>query len=268
MFAHLIAALSLSAAPTPDTSAIETDAAPIEVMVLGTYHFTGGGADLHNADVDDHLAPQRQAEIAAIIEALSAFAPDKVMVELEPEHGADFNARYDAWRAGERTLGVNERQQLGMRLAAAMDHEQLYAVDFQNGMDFEAMIAAAQGAGETRILEEFDNANGLIQQSMGQFETGPVATRLRAANSQLVHDMHAVYLTLAQAGSVENPVGAEQMGAWWMRNLTIFSRAAHHAEPGDRIIVIYGSGHKHLLEQFFREAPGFRTVDPLDYLPE
>lgn len=264
----LCAGVAPAAAAPPDPSLIETDAPPIEVMVLGTYHFTGGGADLHNADVDDHLSAQRQTEIDAVVEALSEFAPDKVMVELEPRLSAEFNAAYEAWLAGERALSVNERQQLGMRLAGRMGHERLYAVDYKNGMDFEAMVAAAEAAGERRILEEFANFNARVPEVMTQFETGPVSARLRAANSQVMHDLHANYLTLAQAGSVEDPVGAEQMGAWWRRNLTIFARAAHHAEPGERIVVIYGAGHKHLLEQFFSDAAGFRLVDPLDYLPE
>ena len=64
MLTLLIAAGMLAAAqsdPAPGsqvTGSLATDAAPIEVMVLGTYHFTGGGQDLHNADVDDHLAPE------------------------------------------------------------------------------------------------------------------------------------------------------------------------------------------------------------------
>ncbi|WP_375283371.1 hypothetical protein [Marinicauda pacifica] len=83
MLTLLIAAGMLAAAqsgPAPGsqvTGSLATDAAPIEVMVLGTYHFTGGGQDLHNADVDDHLAPERQREIKAVVDALASLTPTR-----------------------------------------------------------------------------------------------------------------------------------------------------------------------------------------------
>ena len=51
---------------------------PAEVMVLGTFHFTGGGEDMINPEVDDFLAPARQAEIATVLDRLEAFAPTRI----------------------------------------------------------------------------------------------------------------------------------------------------------------------------------------------
>jgi hypothetical protein len=264
-----ILTLAAALATTPvHTDWIETDAAPIEVMVLGTYHFTGGGHDLHNAQVDDHLSPQRQAEIEAVIDALAEFAPTKVMVELTPEYEDRFNADYQAYLAGEHTLTVNERQQLGMRLAARLGHERLYAIDQTSDMNFEGMMAAAEQAGQTRLLDEFATFNAAMPDIMAQMETGTVMARLQAANNQFAHDSHGLYLTLTQMGTADNPIGAEEMTHWWGRNLAIFANAARQAEPGDRLLLIYGAGHKHLLEQFFEDAPGFRIVDPLETLDE
>ncbi|WP_421858370.1 DUF5694 domain-containing protein [Oceanicaulis sp.] len=267
MLATLTLAISLLASPV-QTEWIETDAAPIEVMVLGSYHFTGGGQDLHNAQVDDHLAPERQAEIAEVLDALADFEPTKVMVELTPEHEDAFNAAYQAYLAGEHSLTVNERQQLGMRLAARLGHERLYAIDQASDMDFEGMMGAAQDAGQDRLLGEFGNFNAAVPVLMQDMESGSVMARLRASNSQFAHDAHGLYLTLAQTGTIEDPIGVQEMGEWWTRNLAIFANAARHAEPGDRLLLIYGAGHKHLLEQFFEDAPGFRIVDPLDTLEE
>lgn len=267
MLATLSLALSLFSAPV-QTEWIETDAAPIEVMVLGSYHFTGGGQDLHNPEVDDHLAPERQAEIDEVVEALAQFAPTKVMVELTPEYEDAFNADYQSYLAGERALTVNERQQLGMRLAARLGHERLYAIDQASDMDFEGMMTAAAEAGQERLLGEFGNFNAAMPTVMAQMETGSVMARLQATNSGFVHDSHGLYLTLAQMGSAENPIGVQEMSEWWTRNLAIFANAARHAEAGDRLVIIYGAGHKHLLEQFFEDAPGFRVIDPLDTLPQ
>jgi len=161
MFTTLALTAALFSSPLSE-EILETDAPKIEVMVLGSYHFTGGGQDLHNANVDDHLAPQRQAEIQTVVDTLAAFAPDKIMVELTPEYEADFNARYEAYRTGTDALGVNERDQLGMRLAAQLDHDRLYAIDHASDMDFEAMIGAAQAGEQTRLMGEFGNFNAAM----------------------------------------------------------------------------------------------------------
>ena len=64
----------------------------------------------------------------------------------------------------------------------------------------------------------------------------------------------------------DDPIGAREMSAWWGRNMVIYARVAQLAEPGDRILVIYGSGHKFLLDQYIRQTPDLELIDPLDYL--
>jgi hypothetical protein len=39
---------------------------PVEVMVLGTYHFGNPGLDLNNMKADSVLTPARQRELAAV----------------------------------------------------------------------------------------------------------------------------------------------------------------------------------------------------------
>jgi len=56
-------------------------APPVQVMVLGTYHMDNPGLDLHNARADDVLTPRRQAELAAVAEALAAFKPTVIAIE-------------------------------------------------------------------------------------------------------------------------------------------------------------------------------------------
>jgi len=259
----LLAALvgASSALAQPATPGAET-----QVMVLGTFHFDGGGRDYVNPEVDDFLSPQRQQEIAGILDRIEAFRPDRIIVELEPEHEDWINERYRAWRAGEAELTVNERDQLGLRLAARLGHEQVWAVDYQNGMDFPAMMAAAEAAGQTRLLDAFQQTIGEVEAFFARSADGTIRERLIDANSAEMLDFHQMYLWLAQAGTVEDPVGAHQMTAWWGRNMVIFARIAQIAEPGERVLVIYGAGHKYLLDQYVREAPGFTLVDPLDYL--
>ena len=69
---------------------------PAQVMVLGMFHFTGGGSDYVNSEVDNYFSPQRQAEIEALVEHLVAFNPNKIVIELTPDREAVFNEQYQA----------------------------------------------------------------------------------------------------------------------------------------------------------------------------
>ncbi|WP_300531825.1 DUF5694 domain-containing protein [Maricaulis sp.] len=250
------------------TTKLQDPSEPPQVMVLGTFHFNGGGQDMINPEVDDFLSDTRQAEIAEVLDRLEAYQPTKIFVELQPQYEERFNARYRAYRRGEHDLTVNERQQIGMRLASRMGHERLWGVDHQGGMDFAAMMGAAETAGQTRLLAEWDAFTGPLRARMEDPAVMelPILDRLISNNVQQVRDEHALYLLLAQMGAADNPAGVEEMTNWWARNMHIYANIARLAEPGDRVLVIYGSGHKYLLDQFVDEAPNLSWVDPLDYL--
>lgn len=256
-----------SAALAQDLRAAAPAAVP-EIMILGTFHFTGGGTDYVNSPVVDFLSPERQAEIAIVLDRLEAFAPTRILVELAPEHQAEFNEAYRQYRAGERALTVNERQQIGMALAARLALDQLYAVDYSSGMDFGGMFAAAESAGQTELLARFEAFMAPIQARIESPAEAarPVLDRLIESNSAEQIGYHDLYLLTAQMGSADNAVGAEQMQIWWGRNLHIFANIARLSEPGERVLVIYGSGHKYLLDQFVDSAPNLDWVNPLSYL--
>jgi hypothetical protein len=237
-----------------------------QIMVLGVYHFTPGGSDYVENRVDDHLSPTRQAEIADVLDRLERFRPTTIVLEYEPQYDERFNARYRAYRNGEAELTVNERDQLGMALARRLGHERIYGVDFASDMDFPGMLAAAEAAGQTHLLEQFQAFTAEIERRQAIEAQGTVRERLITQNSPDSLAIHNGYMVMAQMGTRDDPIGAREMQAWWGRNMVIYARTAQLAEPGDRILLIYGAGHKFLLDQYIRQTPDLELVDPLDYL--
>ncbi|NNE40769.1 MAG: hypothetical protein HKN14_07610 [Marinicaulis sp.] len=244
-----------------ETNDLEKQDETVKILILGVFHFTGGGNDEVNSDVDNMLSRSRQAEIDTLVSRLEIFAPDKILLEMPPEHEPKFNAIYEAYLDGEHELSVNERQQLGMRLAARLNHKKLYGVDYSNGLDYRPALAAAEQLGQLRLVEErAAMIDEIIAASKGDRQR-PLLQRLRRLNSTDADSDHYGYLTIAQMGSVSNPQGALQIIKWWERNLVIFARSAQYSEPGEKILIIVGAGHLYLLRQFFREARGFELVD-------
>jgi hypothetical protein len=60
----------------------QADARP-EILVLGTYHMSNPGHDIHNMQTDDVLSPKRQQEIAQLSAGLKKFQPTKIAIEAD-----------------------------------------------------------------------------------------------------------------------------------------------------------------------------------------
>lgn len=249
-----------------DIDVVTSHDTDVKVMILGTFHFTGGGNDVVNDDdIDDFLAPRRQAEIKAVLDKIEAYAPDKIMLELDLKHEDDFNQDYRAYLKGEYELRVNEREQLGMRLAARLDHERIYAIDYDNFLDFRGAIAAAKDLEQDHLLAAMEAETEQLIASFKSQEDMALDERLIKLNKVSEFD-HKFYMRIAQMGSVEDPQGALQILTWWERNLVMFARTTQYAEPGDKVLIIVGSGHNYILHEFFSSAEGFKLVSPIQYL--
>jgi hypothetical protein len=88
-----------------------------DVLLLGTMHFNNPALEVGNIDVDDVLAPKRQAEIEEIADGLARFAPTKVAVEWPIDRAADVAEAFQRYCDDERPLGRGEQSQLGFRVA-------------------------------------------------------------------------------------------------------------------------------------------------------
>ncbi|HEU4883730.1 MAG TPA: DUF5694 domain-containing protein [Longimicrobium sp.] len=239
----------------------QTPAPRAQVMVLGTYHMDNPGQDYANPTADDVLAPHRQAEIAAVVQALAEFRPTRIAIEAEPRSDSLFNARYARYRAGARALGRDEREQLGFRLAAMLGHDRLYPVDYKLDMDVGAVMQYAAQNGQGELAQRMGSTiQAIVAEMNARMATTPVGAILAEANSACADSMHGWYLVMATVGRDTAYTGAREVASWYTRNLHIFANIARVAQPGERVLVIMGSGHGTLLRQFVEESPDLDLV--------
>lgn len=241
------------------------------VMVLGTFHFRGSTSDAISVTIGDVSTPRRQAEIKAVVERLKRFAPTKIALEAPPEHEGALNERYRKYKSGRYELSASEGEQIGMRLAKMLGHDRLYAVDYRQDMDMQRVLAAAGAAGQTDRIAWFQKTMGEIESRMKQVQSkdNTILDALRVHNGSLLETGNGLYLQLALFGTAKDPAGAEVVGKWYERNLKIYANIARLAEgPGDRILVIYGSGHAPHLTSFFEQNPDFELVPAMSVLAD
>jgi hypothetical protein len=249
-------------------SALAADAGTgTQVMLVGTFHMSNPGADLHNVKVDDMLAPQRQTEIEAVANALARFKPTRVGVEWPADV---VNERYAKFLAGTLPPSHNEVVQLGFRLAHKLNLPQVDGLDVDGDFPFDDVAAWAKAHGRggeiDRVMAE---GEAEVRKQTALQESKSVGGILRSLNEPAAIALnHSFYPPMLTMGSGAEQPGVKLVSAWHQRNLAICARLLQTVKPGDRVVVFYGQGHVYLLRQCLREQPGIKVVDSLDYLPD
>ena len=248
-------------------------APPVQVMVLGTYHMDNPGLDLHNARADDVLTPKRQAELAAVAEALATFKPTVIAIERVTPAPAYEDPGYREFDGSQLASRRDERVQVGYRLARLAGLTTLHGIDEQSGpgepdyFPFERVQSGVQRHGEEAALATMLSRTGAL---IADFErsqaSSTVAELLIDANDPRTLADPSMYYELLAFDSGEEQPGAELLGYWFMRNAKIFAKLMDVVKPGDRVVVLFGGGHKHWLEHLAHNTPGFEVIDPVPYL--
>ena len=247
---------------------------PVQVMVLGVYHLDNPGLDLRNIAADDPTSPRRQRELEALADALVRFRPTKVMVEVQAS-GPEFEDKgYRKFAPGDLAKDRNEVVQIGYRLAHRAGLSSVQGIDEQPGagepdyFPFDKVQSWAKANGKDAQLGAMF---ALVEQEQKDFErlqpVSSIPTLLLRHNGPRVDAMNnTLYNGLLWMGDGESQPGAELNAYWFMRNAKIFGKLMLASKPGDRVLVIYGSGHRQWLRHLAQTTPGFVDVDIAPYL--
>ncbi len=237
------------------------------VLILGTYHFANPGLDIAKMEVADVLSVEKQREITAVLHTLATFQPTKIAIEAPYDQAESLNKLYAAYRADRHELTRNEIQQLGFRLAAQLNHEQIYPIDHPGSpIPFEAALAYAE-VHQPDFLKKFQETIARWEaESNRHQQTLAVGEILRKVNSlEAIAEDHQIYLDFTAVGAGGTYIGAEVLAGWYDRNIRIFANLQQIAVPDDRILLIYGAGHLAILQELARNSSQFELVNTLDY---
>lgn len=277
-----LAAITAACAPTPGGQAASEDTAgqPVvatdtsgtngtaQVMILGTYHFANPGLDVVQVEVADILSPEKQTEVEGVVETLAAFRPTKVAVEVRAPSVPAMDSLYAAYRAGRHTLSRDEVQQLGFRLGDRFDLPRLHAIDHEGRFPFDAVMQYAEEHDPEFVQWVEVTLEAIGEQSNRRQIENTLAEILRQENDPAgIAEGHGHYLMMSGVGAGDTYVGADLLAAWYERNIRTFADLRAVAEPGDRVLVIFGGGHAAILREFVKGDPGMELVEPNEYLP-
>jgi hypothetical protein len=248
------------------TAAEPPTAAPAEVMIVGTYHFSNPGQDQHDVKSDDVLKPERQQQLEAIAKGMMRFSPTVVAVEWPADLVTE---RYPKYLAGTLPPSHNEVVQLGFRLAKDAGLESVHGIDVDGDFPYEPVQTWARQHG---AADKLTAMQAQIEASVTKLtelqHTGTIADALREMNRpENIAGDYEFYAELVHYGSGDDQPGAKLLTAWHARNFEICARLVQSLHPGDHAVVFYGAGHAYLLRQCVSETPGLKLVEANQYLP-
>lgn len=239
MISRILLFAFVAIASASSATAAEPRAKPVEVMVVGVFHMSNPGHDLHDVNADDVLTPQRQGEISTLTAALARFKPTKVGVEWPADVVAE---RYKRNLAGTLPPSRNEVVQLGFRLAQTAGAEGVYSLDADGDFPYERLRNFADTRGFQRLLEEQNAASqrDVDEESHMLSEKG-IAADLRLLNDPArIKHANGFYRSMLHIGLGSDQPGVDLLTAWYHQNLQICANLVQLAKPGDRIVVFFG----------------------------
>src|SRR5271156_3625397 len=262
----MLCCLSLAVGDKPAAPA-ET---PTQVLIVGMVHLGNPGLDLLNPEIKGILGERRQKEIQEVVDRLKAFHPTKIAVEATPG-SAKLQQRLNQYLAGKYKLTPDERDQIGLCLAKELKQTLVYGIDFPEDLPFDNVIGYAekngQGALWQRVMSEVETKlkPKLAAERLEKESIREILLKSNTPEADAIGQR--IYFGLLRIGKGKEYPGADLVSRWYDRNLHIATNIARLSEnPGERILVLIGSGHGKLLRQFLSEMPGMEVVGCTDYL--
>ena len=247
-------------------------------MTLGTFHFAFPNQDIVKIEGDDQidvLAPEHQDEIKLVVQRISRFNPTMIAIEANPSKQRKIDSIYNSYKNGIHQLSRDEHEQIGFRLARQLQLKKLYCIDDwgRNYSNTDSILSIKEHPLRDQFMGHFYNNpdSSLMYSREHVYNTKGILQELIEANKpeHQVKDLGNYLISIFKFETEEHPyVGTDFTTGWWFnRNLRIFRNLQRiQAKPGDRILVIYGSGHLNLLNLFLEASPEYKLVDTNSFL--
>ena len=236
-------------------------------LFIGSYHMNNHNRDMFNVKAADVSSPARQAEILAVVAALEAYKPTKVMIERDVADQAEIQAQLQETCRGKRPETREEYEQIGFRLACRLKIP-VVAINYNDMgpiQDAKKIDLSTASPKEWEPLKSLGESDNVQLQKIEQ--TQSVSDILKYLNSDAkTRETASRYYLLARLKSPTDRVGANWVQYWYGRNLAIFNNIVDNTTPDDRVLVIYGFGHGYILRQMAEESQFFDVVNTEEFL--
>jgi hypothetical protein len=152
-------------------------------------------------------------------------------------------------------------------LATRLGHEAVHAVDHQSDIGIQGVLEYAERHDPSFLEAFWSQMRARKQEDQERIERWSIREELIHLNNpeQLARD-HSLYVACARVGAGHGNVGADLLSAWYGRNVRILANLIPLLQSGERVLLIIGAGHVHILRQLLECLPMVAIVEPSRYL--
>ena len=224
---------------------------PAQIILLGTFHFNDPGKDVVKVKDINVFEEESQQYLQDFAQRLAEFKPTRVLLEYSPDNETLLNQRYTDYLSSDYELAANEIYQLGFRIAklAGLDAVQSFdhrGVEWQAEAMFEyAKLHNSPGMETFNVIIE----SLTKEEEKARAELSLRELLIRSNDPEKDRLNMDLYMATNSIGAGDGYSGADSSASWWHRNFRMYANIQKLAAPGERIIVIGGSGHMAILKQ-------------------
>jgi hypothetical protein len=265
---------------------VAQEAPSTQIMIVGFDHLN----QLYNQQPQsDVFSAKKQAELAKLNDCLQAFAPDMILVEVEPSEQARIDSLYQLYSTGKLALneikeGRGETFQVGFALAKRLKHKRIYCADHYEATSQSLLTEGENIEGFKQGLQKLQNFARPLKKRVQQDSVSLYDYIVRLNQPDLIAFSHHLFYNLpasvmngdfsktatntVDVSNVDKRyIGAEYISLFYNRNLKIYSNALSHQRryQGKRLLMMFGLTHVGVLQELYRANPDYKVVSPLTY---
>jgi len=261
-----------------------------EVFLLGTFHFSHSKKEI--------FTNEARHELGILNQKLMGFSPDVVAIEYPYHQQANVDAGYEKFSLADlsdfekmktinlgkiKTFGrkgiqryKNEVVQVGFRLAKSLDLEKVYAIDDDSFYAHVPVIGRRIFIGRAirhvrnmlawpnNLPKDIKAAYDVHMKHLNEEKVGILEQLDYMNTDEWSYHNHVIYFERNKLGAETAFAGSMNFGSWYTRNLRIFAHIQELCQHYNRVFVLIGAGHLHLLREFVNVDSDMRLVSLSD----
>ena len=237
----------------------------MEILLLGTLHLEETTDNLQFSEETRGKLGEEQFEI--LTNELAAFQPSQIFVEYPYKMQEKLDTQYQDY-LNTNVLHKNEIYQIGFRLAKKLQHEKVYAVDWNEEI---AGLRGLEAISDEQSITEFQQilkrANEQMTAFSSKLDEGNSIEFFKLVNSPEQNLLnHQIY---TDSMMLNDEVAFEWVANYWYyRNLKIVQNIRKSIKQGaQKALILYGAGHNYLLQQQLQDLPDIKVIPYGEYTP-
>jgi hypothetical protein len=250
---------------------------PIEILIIGTYHFTANSGAIKTDKIDINSI-SAQKELDNLSTQIAAYKPDQFFVEWEASEQNKLNEHYLSYLNGDYESYLeqmepklkkfyldNEFAQIAFRTGKKLKLPKMEGIDFQTGFAYDSVIKTAEKFNQQNLLHHTDEILLESKNSMNNLmKTKSIIKVLKEINTEKFYELDKrTYLEgVNQIGDENNFTGAYLVSELYRRNLYMISLLQKKMNTKTkRVAVLVGSSHAGFFTEMLKYDKRYKVIN-------